>query len=468
LTNFKKRKQPIRQKNQKILSVFSLIMINVIAVGSLRTLPISAKLGAPLIFYYLLCGLFFLLPIGLITAELATAMPEKGGIYIWVREAFGKRWGFLTVWVQWIYNIVWYPTILGFVAATLAYIFYPDLLQQKGYIVAVVLSVFWIATLLNYQGLKALSIISTIGSLFGTLLPMLVIILLSIEWIISGKPMYIDINWDTIIPPFTSIHDFVLVTAILFGLMGLEMSAVHAKEVKNPQKDYPKALLYSGILILLFLTGASLAIAIVVPNKQLNLVTGMIEAFQRFFNALNVPWLTPIIGISMVVGAISSVATWIVGPTKGLLVAAQDKSLPQWMGHTNAHGVPVNILLAQACIVTLLSLVYIFLPNVESSYWALTELTAILALFMYVIVFFAAIKLHYKLPNLRRPFKVPGGRFGLWVVCLLGALMSIGAIILSFLPPAQVDVGQQTTYQGLLIGGILITCLPAFLFAQNK
>src|SRR5687768_10340652 len=105
---------------KKILGTFSLIMINVIAVDSLRSLPFSATYGFSLVFYYLVAAITFFYPVSLVVAELATAWPNKGGIYVWVREAFGERWGFLVIWLQWVYNIAWYPTILSFLAGALA------------------------------------------------------------------------------------------------------------------------------------------------------------------------------------------------------------------------------------------------------------------------------------------------------------------------------------------------------------
>ncbi len=115
---------------KKPLGVFSLVMINVIAVDSLRTLPISAHYGSSIIFYYLLAAITFFIPAALVTAELATGWPTKGGIYAWVKEAFGAKVGFLIIWLQWIYNIVWYPTILSFVAVTIAYLIKPIILKS--------------------------------------------------------------------------------------------------------------------------------------------------------------------------------------------------------------------------------------------------------------------------------------------------------------------------------------------------
>src|SRR3990167_5608954 len=173
-------------KPPKILSVFSLVMINVIAVDSLRALPISAKLGFSLLFYYIPAVLIFFIPIGLVAAELATAYPKTGGLYVWVREAFGPRAGFITIWLQWIYNVVWYPAIMAFIAATLAYLFSPALASNPYYLLTTTLSLFWFFTILNCCGMRVSSLVSTIGALIGTLLPMLGIITLASIWLING------------------------------------------------------------------------------------------------------------------------------------------------------------------------------------------------------------------------------------------------------------------------------------------
>src|SRR5580704_17053695 len=105
---------PNRQK--KLLNVYSIAMMSVIAVDSLRTLPFSATYGFSLVFFYVVAAFGYLLPIGLVSSELASGWPTRGGIYIWVREAFGDFAGVTVIWLQWIYNLAWYPTILAFLA----------------------------------------------------------------------------------------------------------------------------------------------------------------------------------------------------------------------------------------------------------------------------------------------------------------------------------------------------------------
>ncbi|MDB6096678.1 MAG: putative amino acid antiporter [Francisellaceae bacterium] len=463
-------KQPLPNKKTKpILSVFGLVMLNVIAVDSLRTLPISAKYGSSLVFYYCICTLLFLIPVALITAELSTAWPKKGGIYHWVKEAFGEKWGFLTVWLQWIYNLVWYPTILGFVAATLAYVFAPHLLNNKLYIISTILIIFWGATFLNCLGMRVTSIISTLASIVGTLLPMLVMIILSIIWLVKGNPSQISFSLKSLLPNFKQIKfsDLVLINSILFGLIGLEMSSVHADEVKNPATEYPKALLISAMVIVISLVCASSAIAIVLPVEEIDIVTAMIEAFARFFASFHLSFLTPVLALSMIIGAVGGVTTWIIGPTKALLAAAQDKNF-SWLKRTNKVDVPYNILLVQGIIVTILSLAYVLWPKIESSYWALTELTAILALLMYIIVFSAAIRLRYTHNQVLRPFKIPGKNLGMWIVGGVGIISCVLGVLIGFIPPSQVELGQIQHYQSILLLSVVVFCIPVFFFIKNN
>ena len=297
--------------NKKTLTVFGLVMINVIAIDSLRTLPMSAEYGLSLVFYYLLAAILFFVPVALVSAELATGWPETGGIYVWVREAFGEQCGFLTIWLQWFYNICWYPTIMSFIGATIAYCIDPSLVNNKSYMMAVVFILFWGATLINFFGMRASHLMNTISAIVGTLLPMLFIIILGLIWVFQGKPLNIQFNWHSFFPDISNIDNMVLLTAVLYGLVGIEMSASHAGDVENPQRNYPKAIFWSGILILASLIGASFAIALVIPQKELNIVAGLLQAFEVFFKAFHMTWAMPLLALAIVIGSIGGVGAWI-------------------------------------------------------------------------------------------------------------------------------------------------------------
>lgn len=451
-------------QSKRALSVFSLVMINVIAVDSLRTLPITAELGLPLLVYYLVAAIVFFIPVALVAAELATAYPNTGGIYIWVREAFGPRVGFITIWLQWIYNVVWYPTILAFIVGTLAYLFSPELANNKLYLLSTIISLFWIFTLFNCFGMRISALISTVGALFGTLLPMVGIIVLGGLWIIQGHEIAVDTSFSSWLPDFSSFGNISLFSAVLFGLLGIEMSAVHAEEVNNPQRDYPRALLYSTLIIFATLTLGSLAIVIVVPNTKLSMVSGFIDAYAIFFNNYHMPWMTKITALLIIFGGLSGISAWIIGPAKGMMVSARDGCLPKQLSKVNRHGAPVVLLVVQGLIFTLLSSLFIIVDSINAAYWMLSALCAQMALLVYIFMFSAAIKLRYSRPHQTGAYKIPGGKIGIWLVSGVGLLSCLTTLLIGFVPPSQIAIHNVDLFEGFLVTGLVVfVMIPWFL-----
>ena len=452
------------------LGVFALAMINVAAIMSLRNLPMLAEYGFSLVFYLTFSSICFFIPSALVAAELATGWPEDGGVYLWVKEGLGHECGFLAIWLQWVENMPWYPTVLSFAAATLAYAFDPGLANNKFYTIAIVLGVFWGATLFSFRGMKASSALSSIGAIAGTMVPGGLIIILGILWFIMGNQSAITFSTTTFFPEMGNIQQLMLLGGMLLSIAGMEMSAVHAKEVKDPMRDFPKAILISAIIIISLTLLASLSIAIVVPGKDISLVAGVMEAFEHFLRAYHLDWLTPIIAVLIAIGAIASVSTWIVGPTKGLSATAQNGDLPPFVQGTNRNGMPVNIMLIQGVFVSMIALVILLMPTVSSSFWIMTALSAQLYLIMYILMFIAAIRLRYTQPDVPRPYKIPGGNAGMWIVAGLGCLSSIFAILMGFLPPAAIKTtGALIGYEAFLMGGcIIFSAIPLIIYALRK
>lgn len=456
------------QTSPKALGFFGLVMINVIAVDSLRSLPIGAVYGFSVITYYLIAGVLFFIPSALAAAELATRWPTTGGIYIWVREAFGNKPAFIVMWLQWVYNVIWYPTISTMIAATIAYLFNPAYANNKIYMVISTLIIFWCATLLNCFGMRISSWVSTIGAVVGTLFPMAMITVLGATWLLLGKPTELQLSWHSFAPDLSSVNQISFVVALVFGLIGIEMSAIHAGDVKNPQTAYPRALLISVFIILASLVFASIAIAIVLPHQQLNIITGLIEAYMAFFSAFHMTWMTPIIIIAIIISSISGVAAWIIGPSRGLMVAGEDTALPKLLSKVTKKNVPVNMLLLQGIIVSLLTLLFLLMPSVSASYWLLSALTAQLAVLSYVGLFAALIVLRIKYPQRPGCFCIPGGLFGVSVVACLGLFACAAVFIIGFIPPSQIETGTLLTYEALLIGGIIAFIAPVYFLVRQR
>ena len=454
----------------KALGVFSIAMINLAIIYSIRGLPLLAEEGTAAGFYLLVSAIFFLIPVAFISAELATGWPPKGpgGIYIWVREALGERWGFVAIWMQWSENVIWFPTVLSFIGATIAYIFMPSLANNKLYMLTTILFIYWAGTFANFHGIKTSAWISTLG-VIGTMVSTFLIIVLGIAWLASGSPLQVDLSWHAMMPDLTNLKSLVFLAGVMVITSGIEVSAVHEGDVNDPGRVFPRAILLSTVISFCALLLGAMGIAFVVPAKELSLVAGVMEAFEKFFGAYHIKWLVPAIAALIVMGSIGEVAAWILGPSKGLLVTARDGLLPPFFQRCNEKRVPVVILSVQALVVTGLVLIFLLMPSVNSAYWILTALTAQIYLIMYVLLFVAGIVLRYKEPHTPRAFRVPFGNAGMWFLAILGTIGAVFTLFIGFLPPSQIDEGNLYFYESFLIAGILVmVLLPTIIYALKK
>ncbi|WP_259430911.1 APC family permease [Coxiella burnetii] len=448
---------------KRSLGVFSLAMITAGSVDSIRNLPATALFGSSLIFFFILGAIFFLLPSALISAELASTSKDHGGVYAWVKNAFGLQFGFLAIWFQWIENVIWYPTILSFIAGTIGYLISPTLATNKIFLITVILCAFWGATIVNLLGIKSSARFSNFCALAGLLLPMTLIIGLGTAWLFLGKPLQISFHSQALLPHITS-GMWVALTGVMMSFCGMEIATVHTCDVKQPQKAYPRAMLIATLLIVFTLICGSLSIAIVLPGKKISLVAGIMQAFDAFFSAYHLHGILPAIALMLIIGGMGGINNWIIAPTRGLLYALRDGQINQHLLRENRFGAPSVLLILQSVIVSIVALIFLLLPSVNASYWLLTALASQLYMFMYILMFTAAIRLRYKRNyEKRKGFLIPGGQWGIWIVAIAGLIGSITTLIIGFIPPNNIAVGSTLHYETLLIAGLIVMSLPPFL-----
>lgn len=459
-----------RTGNRQVLGVFAITTINMCIIFSVRGFPLLAEEGLSLVFYLLFSALTFLIPAALISSELASAWPPKGpgGVYIWTKKAFGTRIGFLAVWFQWISAVVWFPTVLSFIAATIAYIFDPALASNKFFILSVVLGIYWLATIGNFLGMKEVGWIGTVG-ITGTFLTAGFIIVLGAIWLVQGHPIQIPLTLDAFIPDLSNIDNIVFLAGVMVIISGIEITSVHSDAVIDPKRTLPKAIMLSAMLSITLLVLGAISLALVVPQKDISLVAGLMEAFELFFQAYHLQWLVPVVAVLIVIGSIGEVSSWILGPSKGLFESSRDGVLPPFFRRTNEKGIPTNVLIIQALIVTALMLVFVFMPSINSAYWILTAMNAQLYLIMYIIMFLAALVLRITLPNAPRPFKIGGGSFGIFAVVIIAVLGALFTLIVGFFSPSQIETGSVAFYELFLIGGmLLISAVAVIIYGCRK
>ena len=458
------------------IGVMTLAIMNVAAVVSLRGLPAEAEYGLSSAFYYLFAAIVFLIPTSLVAAELAAMFSNKeGGVFRWVGEAYGKRYGFLAIFLQWIESTIWYPTVLTFGAVSIAYIGMNNvhdaaLASNKVFTLVTVLVIYWLATFISLKGLGWVSKISKIGATVGTIIPAGLLILFGIIYLATGGHNNMDMS-QGFFPDLSNFNNLVLASSIFLFYAGMEMSGIHVMDVKKPaSKNYPKAIFIGAIIIVVIFILGTFALGLIIPAKEINLTQSLLVGFDNYLAYLHIHWASPIIAIALMFGVLAGVLTWVAGPSKGIFAVGKAGYLPPFFQKTNKIGVQKNILIIQGCIVTLLALLFVVMPSVQSFYQMLSQLTVLLYLIMYMLMFTAAITLRYKMSKADRPFAI--GRKGnglIWIVAGIGFLGALLAFVLSFIPPSQIATGSNTVwFTVLILGCIIFVAIPLIIYSLRK
>ena len=456
------------------LSVTTLAIMNITAVVSLRGLPSEAIYGPSSAFYYLFAAIVFLIPTAMVAAELAAMFSDRqGGVFRWVGEAFGPRTGFLAIWLQWIESTIWYPTVLTFGAVSLAFIGMNDvsdaaLASNKMFTLITVLAIYWIATFIAMKGLDWVGKISKWGGTIGTIIPAGLLIVLGIIYIATGGHNNMDMS-QGFFPDLTKIDNLVLASSIFLFYAGMEMMGVHVMDVKDPSRNYPKAIIIGSLATVCIFVLGTFALGFIIPAKDINLTQSLLIGFDNYFRHFHISWAGPLIAVALMSGVLASVLTWVAGPSKGIFTVGKAGYLPPFFQKTNSHGVQRNILLVQGGIVTLLSLLFVVMPSVQSFYQILSQLTILLYLIMYMLMFAAAIALRYKMKDAPRPFRLGKGNALMWILGVMGFGGSLLAFVLSFIPPGQIATGSNTVWYAVLISGcVVMVAAPFIIYAKRK
>ena len=453
-------------------------------VTSLRGLPVMAKEELTMFTYIGFAVILFLIPAALVSAELGSAFSHrKGGVYTWIGEAFGQRWGFVGIWLQWIQNVVWFPTGLAFAAAAAAFALNDAGMANAHIYVGVFCIVsYWLATLLALRGNAILARVAKYGFLIGTVVPGAVLVILFLWWALTGHSM----GWATatdpavsqvvagsagprLLPLLAGLGSLAFLGNIMLLFAGVEVQSVHVGEMKSPRRGFPAAMLLASVIsVAVFLLG-SLAVAALVPYNKLVIQTGVFEALKTVLvDQWHIGWVVQVLSALIAFGALSGALAWLSSPSRGLLATAHDGLLPPLMQKVNRQGAPRNILIIQAIIVTAVSSIYLFTSNVSGAFFLISTVTISLYIVMYMLMYAAAIRLRYTQPNLARAFKIPGGKVGMWIVAGLGFAAVAFSLLVSFFPPTQLPVGNPVIYVVLVAAGLIVFVSAALMIYRFR
>jgi amino acid transporter len=270
-----------------------------------------------------------------------------------------------------------------------------------------------------------------------------------------------------VLPPWHGLTSIVLIVNGFFTYAGVEVNAVHVDDLRNPEREFPRAILLAVILILLVFIPPTLAISIAVPAQHISLTAGVMQAFRSLLDHFSLSGLEPVVAIGLVVASISGLLDWLAGPSTGLLRIGRERGyLPRYFQQLNAKEVPLRILVAQGVVITLIGLLYALVPTVSRAYWIFAALATEVYLIMYVLMFVAARNLRRRQSEHPRGYRAPA----LITICLVGVLASLAACVVGLLPPSQLGHASTPVYVSAMIAGVLLVGVlpPALLYRLRR
>jgi len=450
--------------SKRTIAWFAMALLILGSVGDLGSAPATAVFGLASVVLYVVPAIVFLVPAALVSAELASGW--GGGVYNWVSEGISPGMGFAAVWCQFAQTTFYYPAILAYMASTLAYVFAPGLAHSGLYTTVVIIVVFWGAVLVSARGAIGADKLASWGILIGTLIPGLLLVVLAVIYLLQGNASAAPLNAHHVLPPWHGLTSIVLIVNGFFTYAGVEVNAVHVDDLRDPPRDFPKAVLLAVILVLLVFIFPTLAIAVAVPSAHISLTAGVMQAFRGLLGHFGLGLVQPIIAIGLVIASLSGLLVWLTGPSTGLLDIGRKRGyLPPYFQQLNGNGVQLRILVAQGIVITLIGLLYSLVPAVSRAYWVFAALATEVYLIMYVLMFVAAAQLRRREPDHQRGYRAPA----MMTICVVGAIASVAACVVGLLPPSQLGKVSTPAYAVALLAGVIaVGVLPPLLLYRLR
>src|SRR3954453_7474497 len=268
------------------ISWVALAMMTPSSVASLRAAPTMAVYGLACVFLYVVPAVVFLLPTSLVSAELASGW--SGGVYKWVSEGISKPMGFLAVWCQFAMTIFYYPSLLGFVASTLAYVINPDLASNGIWTALIIMVCYWTGVWVSARGTKGVAGLASSGLIIGTLIPGVVLVTLGVVFLGQGNASAAPMTADHLLPEWAGLASLVLIVNNFLSYSGMEMNAVHVGSLRDPAKEFPRSIFLAMGLVLVIFIPPALPISWIVPAEDLSLTAGIMQAFDAVFGEFGI------------------------------------------------------------------------------------------------------------------------------------------------------------------------------------
>jgi len=443
----------------RALKLRDLVLFNLVAVLGLRHLGTTAKFGPGSLLMWCIAAVFFFIPQGLAVIELSSRFPKEGGIYFWTKRALGEGHGFLCGWCYWVNNVLYYPNLLISAAVIATFMFGKSasgLSDNWMYVLPVTLGTLWIAVLINIVGVGTGKWLQNAGGI-GTYIPGLILISLGAYGAITAPPAN-ELNLATLEPDLSNLPALNLLASIAFAFAGLELASTMADEVENPRRNLPRSIFISAPLIAVVYVIGTAAVLWWLPNKDVNVVSGFLEAIKAGADHVSptLIWVAPLCAALYSIGNVGSVGAWLIGPARVAFVIGLDRYFPKSFGavHPRWH-TPYVAILVQATLATIFLLLSVLGKgtNVEDVYLILLDTQILIYFIPYLYLFIVFLIHRSRGENASEVVLAPGRSIGAWLTGFSGMIVTLFAMIVATIPPP--DMGDSLLFRLKVIGGAL-------------
>jgi amino acid transporter len=452
----------------RTLRLYDLVLFNLVAVLGLRHLAVAAKYGPSSLVIWLTAAIFFFVPQGLAVIELSSRFPQEGGIYAWTKRAAGEGHGFLCGWCYWINNVLYYPNLLISTAVIATYVVGKgdsSLNDNWLYLLTATLTALWLAVLLNIVGVGTGRWLQNAGGI-GTYVPGVMLILLG-AYAALTRPAASAITAQSLKPDLANLPSLNLLATIAFAFAGLELSATMGDEVENPRRTLPRSAYAAAPLIALAYIAGTGSVIWLVPNSDLNIVSGFLQAITIGSNNLSgaLWWAAPLAAALYTVGNIGGVGAWLTGPARVAFVIGLDHYFPPVFGRVHKRWrTPYVAILVQAVLATLFLLFSVLGrgSTVEHVYLVLLDTQVLIYFIPYIYLFVSFLIHHRRAEPAAEVILAPGGKLGALAVGLSGLTVTLFAMVVATIPPPGTEapwifrvkvIGGASGF--VLLGGVI-------------
>ncbi len=425
-----------KRKLKKSLFRFDMIFFTICAIVALDTIGQSSSYGAQAVFWLIVSGLTFLIPYGLITAELGAAFPTEGATYDWVRLAYGHFAGAVVGVLYWLSNPIWLGgTLTATTIAALDALWGSSFAGNQGAETVIGFLFIWTAVTMNILSLRYMKWVPNLGAIVRLALLGFFAILVGVSGVQNG----FHGSLGGFFPTDTTVLIGVI-GVIVFQWIGFELQTNASEEMDNPQKDIPRAVYASGIISFLAYAIPIVGVILILSTDQLSNVAGFVAAYQ--FASASVlggaaPFFNHLAAVAFVFVLLSSGTTWLMGSDRLMAIGALAGSGPKQLGYFSARfGTPIVVNVFSGIIATIFMYITFFVTggSLHGYFAAVLGLVISTTTFSYILIFPALLTLRHKYPNVPRPFVVPGGNAGAWICVILTMFWVVAATVFSLWP----------------------------------